>query len=225
MTVEQETNNQLKEDVLLFKLSFRYSQGLYGLQMKIFDWLITKGYLSQLTDPTDPLFPSLLDIKPPTQHSTTTHDWETDQIAMVVKQIHSIPTEKRRKDTRKLSLQITKKMVAADLRYQKRTTGRKNRNSRIPRPDSENDPRSSFIRRYAFRNEPAGHTAFQALFQEICMAINNTQAKALGGHHLSRAEEKLLTDLTILQQLWEQNHPGETFFPNSLSTPPTDTIV
>jgi hypothetical protein len=192
----------------LFYQSYRFSQGSTSAQQDIFRWLGRKGYLDDLTLPKKaPDY--ILETKPMQNHVPQTSKQRVKDIYQVWADLQAAQRDKNYV-SKKIIKEIYQKNLESDIAYQDQRIRRPNRPiSETVEPDSLKDPHASQLRRYAIHGESTKTNAFDEMYKEIRLLIED-DLSTLPKEPRKRSESQKA--LLRLLAGWEQNHPGEKFF-------------
>lgn len=193
LKIHSEKDSVDSDLVRFFYLSFRYSQGSSDLQEQIFNWTASSKLLAK--PPTNIPEIALLNFKLPKRHT----DLSTDVLSAVF-------TSEWRDLVKAFMFPVSEPniylpsivtlMIEQDIRFVR--IGRGTSLGKI-KDDSDQDPNTSYIRRYVFLGKPSGHPVFNRLFLDLKKMLKPTK---LGERQ----------SLKSLEKLWEEKHPGQKFF-------------
>jgi hypothetical protein len=99
-------------------------------------------------------------------------------------------------------------MIDKDEVYQRLKRPQRQPSEQTP-PDSINDPHASFVRRHIINAVPTGNDAFDELHKEL--------APLVAEYRSTRRPRRMYNSLISLAKSWENNHPGQKFFPRKRS--------
>jgi hypothetical protein len=106
---------------------------------------------------------------------------------------------------------ITSGMIENDAYFQTQMRGQGyNEVRRLIVADSVDDFHTSLVRKYALHGANSGHEAFDLLFRDV--RENMVYFKSIAESNQRGADTYTVGKLIELQEGWERNHPGETFW-------------
>jgi hypothetical protein len=198
--------------------SFRYSQGHVFLQQELFSWMREKQFLDPILPLINAEMPEyIFSLRAPQKHKHESEGerklvveefWRKIRFASLITPQDRMTSEERSKKYEKSILGL---MLDQDNKYQTHERQRRNGDEKNV-PDSSNDPHASFLRRHAVLGKPTGSREFDALFSDLKPLL--WQYKKTEYSPYDYSDDAGLSDKTlILEVLWEQNHPGHSFFP------------
>jgi len=183
-----------------FYLSFRFSQGVPSAQYRIFSWAGTQGFYPNVSKTLPKDFQEKFKIPflhkdPRTMNAPDVNrEWKKQWEVM-----HQKLSDPGTTSAKSFIKAITMHMIDSDLAYMYKNRLGRDVGSKFAEADSDQDPHSSFVRRYAIMLKSTGHPVFDKMFLEISKELNNKSV---------RKDQKT----TELAKKWEQIHEGQDFF-------------
>lgn len=184
----------------LFYFSYKFSQGQpYNLHGYIFCWLKSNGFLDKLPEAQ----PKILElVTPPRRHKYQALSDVSTDLKVSYHALRFKPAPIGEKAQELLLYEILGGMLLRDILYQNSKRPGCVRRMKVV-TDSNYDPHASFVRKYALNGVNTGHSAFDSLFVQLRSSVIA---------HLDDPGYEVTAKLLELKDLWEQSHPGESFF-------------
>lgn len=222
--------SEQKEQLQLVRYTFLLSQGDANFQRMILQSLGKKGVINSNTLLAIPHEDVIRYMSPPKNHkiiSEKTVGSEKDEIwSSLGLELH--PSELEEIDLSALDNSILAEMIDRDLYFQHVDTNRLGRREDTYKIDSDQDPHASQIRRYLIHDEniaPPALKQVNIIYAELFSRLRQQLFSLKNEQNISLAEDDQLTtvstdtrsvmmrNLSSLEKSWENNHPGEIFFP------------
>jgi len=199
-----EQNKSLKD--LVFQ-SFRFSQGDLMTQSHMLQWLRTKGYFDAFDFPEE--IPDYIqELAIPHKHKSIADAHRLRELGIIWTQLRSDKPQFQQFSAEEILEPILTGMIRRDSIYQKFERPNRQTAKEII-PDSSNDPHASFVRKYIINAHPTGNRAFDELFRDAAIRLQQYRTAPI----TSSNPDDALSDLHDLGTLYRIRHPGYTFFP------------